>query len=55
MEKNDVLKIVKETFEQNIFATGCETELGFEYVVEGKEEFLKELDEKLTKLFEEKR
>ena len=55
MEKKDILKIVKDAFDRNVFASGCETVLGLEYSVEGKDDFLKEVSEELTQFLKKQR
>lgn len=47
MEIEKILKIIEETFDEEISSWSAETLLGLESGIEGKEEFLKKLKEKL--------
>ena len=47
MKTEDILKLVKETFEEEISSSASESALGLESHIDGKEEFLKRLEEKL--------
>ena len=51
MKEKDILKIVDETFDEEISSYAFESILGLESSVEGKKEFMKSVTEKLKKLF----
>ena len=51
--KEDILKLVEETFDEEIFTSHFESILGIESVIEGKDEFMKKISIKLKKLFDE--
>ena len=53
MTEKDILKIVEETFDEEISTWSAETILGLESGIDGKEEFFKILKSKLSILFEE--
>jgi len=47
MTTEEILKIVNETFDEEISASGAITILGLESYIDGKEEFLKKIAEKV--------
>lgn len=51
MDEKDILKIVEDTFNEEIYSSTSETILGLESQIEGKEEFMKNLSDKLKILF----
>jgi len=53
MTEKDILKLVEETFGEEISTSYAETVLGFESWIDGKEEFMEKLAEKLKLLFDE--
>lgn len=53
MKEIDILKLVKETFDEEISASCAETVLGLEASIDGKEEFMHSLAGKLRILFDE--
>lgn len=53
MTEKDILKIVEETFDEEISTWSAETVLGLESGIDGKEEFLKILKIKLSALFDD--
>lgn len=55
MEVKDILKLVEETFSEEISTSCTETVLGLESWIEGKEEFMKSLSEKLELLLKNNR
>ena len=50
MTTDEILKIVKETFDEEISSDCTEDILGLSSWIEGKDEFFKKLSEKLKKL-----
>jgi hypothetical protein len=50
--KTDILKLVEETFGEEISTSCAETVLGLESWIEGKEAFMNKLAEKLKLLFD---
>ena len=46
----ETMKIIKEAWNNHIYSIANETILGLETSVEGKDEFLAEVKEKITKL-----
>jgi hypothetical protein len=53
MTEKDILKLVEETFCEEISTSCAETVLGLESWIDGKEEFMEKLAEKLKLLFDE--
>jgi hypothetical protein len=53
MNEKDILKLVQETFDEEITAHSAETILGSEVWIEGRDKFEQSLEEKLKKLFED--
>ena len=53
MTEDDILKIVKEAFDEEISSSASETLLGLESHIEGEKEFFEKLREKLKILFDE--
>ena len=53
MTEKDILKLVEETFGEEISTSCTETGLGFESCIEGKEAFMQKLAEKLKFLFDD--
>ena len=53
MTEKDILKLVKETFDEEISTSCAETVLGLESWIDGKEVFMEKLAEKLKLLFDE--
>lgn len=51
MEAKDILKMIETAFDNHISSSATETVLGIESYVEGKEDFYKELKEKLLIMF----
>lgn len=51
MKEEDILKIIDETFDEKISSYAFESILGLESYVDGKEEFMKSVKEKLKILF----
>jgi hypothetical protein len=51
MKEEDVLKIVEETFSEEISSSCSQTLLGLESCIEGKEQFIEKLAEKFKMLF----
>ncbi len=51
MDEKDILKIVEDTFNEEIYSSTSETILGLKSQIEGKEEFMKNLSDKLKILF----
>jgi hypothetical protein len=51
MKEEDILKIIDETFDEEISSYAFESILGLESSVEGKKEFMKSVSEKLKVLF----
>lgn len=51
MEKQEILKMIQEAFDNNISSSATETLLGLESRIIGKEDFFKEIKEKLTDMF----
>lgn len=45
--KDQIIKLVEETFDEEISVTSAETVFGLQSWIEGKEEFLRKLSEKL--------
>lgn len=52
MDEKDILKIVEDTFNEEIYSSASETILGLESKIEGKGEFMKNLSEKLKLMFQ---
>ena len=46
----DIIKIIKDAFDENIHASASITVLGVESYIEGKDDFFKEIEEKLKNL-----
>jgi len=53
ISEKDILKLVEETFGEEISTSCAETVLGLESWIDGKEEFMEKLAEKLKLLFDE--
>ena len=53
MTERDILKLVEETFGEEISTSCSETVLGLESWIDGKEAFMEKLAEKLKLLFDE--
>ena len=53
MSEKDILKLVEETFSEEISTSCVETLLGLESRIDGKEAFMEKLAEKLKLLFDE--
>ena len=53
MTEKDILKLVEETFSEEISTSCTETVLGLESWIDGKEAFMEKLTEKLKLLFYE--
>ena len=51
MEKQQILKMIQEAFDNHISSSATETVLGLESRIEGKEDFFKEIKEKLIDMF----
>jgi hypothetical protein len=47
MKKEEILKIVKEAFDNNISTWTGESALGIESGIDGKEDFFKEIEQKI--------
>jgi hypothetical protein len=50
MKKLEILKLVDDTFGEEVFASCTETVLGLECWIEGREKFIEELSKKLELL-----
>jgi len=53
MDQLSILKLVEDTFNEEISTSCAETSLGLESWIDGKEEFMKKLSDKLKLLFED--
>ena len=53
MTEQDILKLIEETFGEEISTSCAETVLGLECWIDGKEAFMKKLAEKLKLLFDD--
>ena len=53
MLEQDILKIVKDAFDEEISSSASETVLGVESQIEGEKEFFEKLKSKLKILFDE--
>ena len=53
MKPADVLKIVKETFSEELSSSASMTVLGLESRIEGESQFMESLEKKLNLLFDE--
>ena len=53
MKPSDILKIVKETFSEELSSSASMTVLGLESRIEGEPQFMESLEKKLNLLFDE--
>jgi len=53
MNEQDILKIISESFDEEVFSSSDNTEFGCITYIEGKADFLKSVEYKLSKLFKE--
>ncbi len=51
MEKQEILKMIQEAFDNHISSSATETLLGLESRIEGKDEFFKEIKDRLIDMF----
>ena len=50
--REKLMKIIEDAFDENVSAWSSETCLGFEHGIEGKTEFLSNINAELAKLFD---
>lgn len=53
MNQEDILKIVEEAFDEEISSMAFQSSLGLESEIQGKNEFMEKIKEKLNNLFNE--
>ena len=53
MGKQEILRMVEDAFDKHVTSWASNTILGLESGIEGKEEFIKEVQDKLKEMFDD--